>query len=204
VALERGQDWGERGPLPADGVVVRADAEARHVVEQARRRGVEPPALGLIGGDLAATLGATGDEARLHREDATRVRVDLGSALLDGHLHWFVAHLVARRTWWRGRVLAAMNADAVGPLRVAPRAHPGDGLLDVVDGDPRLSDRFEARRRLRSGDHLPHPDISVSRVSAVQLDFDPPLRVWLDGEPMGPVHTASLRVEPAALLVVVG
>jgi diacylglycerol kinase family enzyme len=204
VPFERGEDWGEQGPLPAEGVVVSTDAEARRVVEDARRRGEDPPPLGLLGGDLAATLGATGAEARLHRHDATRVRVDVGSVLLDGRLHWFVAHLVARRSWWRGRIVAAMNADAIGRLRVAPRAHPGDGRLDLVDADPPVLQRLEARRRLRTGDHVPHPDISIRPVEAVQLDLDPPLRVWLDGEALGPARALSIRVEPAGLIVVVG
>jgi hypothetical protein len=203
VGLARGEDWGDAGALPPDGVVVRSDAEAREVVERARRTGDEPPPLGLLGGDLARSLGAPGDEARLHRDDATRLRIDVGSVLIDGRLHWFVAHLVARRSWWRGRLVAAMNAEAVGSLRVAPRAHPGDGLLDVVDADPPLRDRFEARRRLRTGDHVPHPDISITRTPAAQFDLDPPLRVWLDGQPEGTAHTLSISIEPAALLVVV-
>ena len=41
--------------------------------------------------------------------------------------------------WWRGRVVAAMNAEFLGPWDVAPRAHPGDGLLDVLDVSPAMS-----------------------------------------------------------------
>lgn len=205
VTIERGSDWGEAGTLPDGGVLVRSDAEARHVVEAAWRAGERPPPLGLLGGDLARTLGATGDDARLRSSDARQLPVDIGSVLLDGRQFWFVAHLVARRSWWRGRVVAAMNAQYRGDCDVAPRAHPGDGRLDLVDVDPGfgLADRVKAARRLRHGLHVPHPCIGQARVTAWQQRFDPPLRVWLDGEAMGSVRDVSLRVEPDALTVVV-
>jgi hypothetical protein len=203
VTVERGQDWGEAGPLPAGGVLVRSDAEARAVVESARRAGEPPPPLGLLGGDLCRTLGGTGDAARLQSDEARRVPIDLGAVLADGRLHWFVAHLVARHGWWRGRVLAAMNAEWHGPWDVAPRAHPNDGLLDVLDADLPFGDRVMARSRLHTGTHVPHPGITQRRVAAVQFDLAPPLDVWLDGEAIGRARTLSIRIESDALLCVV-
>jgi hypothetical protein len=205
MTVRRGEDWGEAGSLGSDGVVVRSDAEARAVVDAARRSGDPPPMLGLLDGDLARTVGATGDEAHLRSPGARRLPVDLGSVLLDGRQFWFVAHLVARRSWWRGRLVAAMNAEYLGAWDVAPRAHPGDGRLDVVDVDPRfgLGDRIKARRRLGHGGHVPHPRIAEHRVAAWHDTFRPPLDVWLDGVPMGRVTNLSLRVEPDALTVVV-
>jgi diacylglycerol kinase family enzyme len=186
-------------------VVVRTDAEARAVVEDARRAGAAVPELGLLGGDLCRTLGGTGDAGRLRSGDGVRIAVDLGAALVDGRLHWFVAHLVARRSWWRGRVVAVMNAEYLGGWDVAPRAHPGDGLLDVVDALPALTvgDRWKARTRLPSGTHLPHPSISERRVAAIQFDLSPPLSIWLDGELLAPAHALSVRVEPDAVVCVV-
>ena len=75
----------------------------------------------------------------------------------------------------------------------------------MVDVSPAmtLTQRWQARRRLRSGTHLPHPAIDVDRVGAWQTTFDPPLRVWLDGTPVGEVRNLSVRVEPDALLLVV-
>jgi hypothetical protein len=205
VPVRRGEDWGALGPLPEGGVVVRSDAEARAVVTAARRAGAPVPALGLLGGDLCRTMGGTGDEARLRSDRAARVPVDLGAVLVDGRLHWFVAHLVARRGWWRGRLVAAMNAEFLGLWDVSPRAHPGDGRLDVVDvaADMPVGDRWQARSRLRSGTHVPHPNITERRVTAVQIDLDRPTPVHLDGELVGEARTLSIRVEPAALLCVV-
>jgi hypothetical protein len=205
VTVRKGEAWGEAAGLPPGGVVVASDAEARAVVEAARRAGDPVPALGLVGGDLCRTLGGRADRARIEGGGGTRVPVDLGSVLIDGRHHWFVAHLVARRSWWRGRVVAAMNAEFLGPWDVAPRAHPGDGLLDVVDAAASLplTDRWRARRRLPAGAHLPHPAIAVSRRPAVQIDLDAPTPVWLDGEQVGEARHLSVRLEPDALVCVV-
>jgi hypothetical protein len=205
VTIRKGEAWGEAGGLPADGVVVRSDAEARAVATTARRAGRPVPTLGLLGGDLCRTLGGRGDEARLRSGEAARVPADLGSVLVDGVQHWFVAHLVARRSWWWGRIVAAMNAEFLGGWDVAPRAHPGDGLLDVVDVAAAMSlgDRLRARRRLPSGGHVPHPAIAVVRRSAVQVDFDRTTPVWLDGERVDDARRLSIRIERDALVCVV-
>lgn len=202
MPIRKGEPWGEPGPLPPDGVVVRSDAEARAVVTAARRANEPVPPLGLLGGDLCTAVGGTGDEARL-RDGGTVLPIDLGVVLVDGRLHFFVAHLVARRSWWRGRVLAAMNAQHLGAWDVAPRGHPNDGKLDVLDADLSLGDRWKARARLRTGSHVPHPGITERHVAALQVDLAEGTRVWLDGEPLGAARSLAIRVEPDALTCVV-
>ena len=202
MPIRKGEPWGEPGVLPADGIIVRSDAEARQVVTTARRTGEPIPPLGLLGGDLCKAVGGTGDEARL-REGGTVLPIDLGAVLVDGRLHWFVAHLVARRGWWRGRVVAAMNAQHLGAWDVAPRGHPNDGKLDVLDADLPLGERWKARSRLRTGAHVPHPGITERHVAALQVDLADGMQVWLDGEPLGAARSLAIRIEPDALVCVV-
>jgi hypothetical protein len=203
MTIRKDAAWGEPGPLPAHGVVVRSDREAREIVTAARRAGEPIPPLGLLGGDLCRTLGGRGDEGRLRSDEAMSFPVDLGSVLLDGRLHWFVAHLVARRSWWFGRVVVAMNAQFLGRWDVAPKSHPNDGRLDLLDGDLALGQRLQARVRLRSGTHVPHPGIEERRVAAVQIELARPTAVELDGDPVGTARQLSLRLEPDALRCVV-
>jgi hypothetical protein len=203
VIIAKGRPWGEPGPLPAGGVVVRSDAEARAVVAAARREMRPVPALGLVGGDLCRTLGGTGDERRLRSSEGMRFPVDLGEALLDGTLHPFVAHLVARGPGWLGRVVVAMNAEWLGPWDLGPRSHPNDGLLDTYDARIPLGDLLKVRARLPTGTHLPHPAIRERRTRALQVELDRPTPVRLDGERVGSARLLSLRVEPDALTVVV-
>lgn len=203
MTIRKGEAWGEPGPLPPHGVLVRTDAEARSVVTAARRANEPIPPLGLLGGDLCRTLGGTGDEARLRSDAAIRLPVDLGAVLVDGRLHWFVAHLVAARGWWRGRVVAAMNAQYLGAWNVAPRGHPNDGRLDTFDAHLTFSERLQVRSRLEAGMHLPHPNIDEQHVRSLQLDLARPTPVRLDGELVGTASTLSIRLEPDALVCVV-
>lgn len=202
MTITKGQPYGEPGPLPEGGVVVRSDGEARAVVEQARRRGEPIPALGLLAGDLCRTLGGPGDEGRLHSPDAVRFRVDLGEALVDGVPRWFVAHVVARSRTWR-RCFVAMNAQWRGSWNLGPRAHPNDGLLDTYEARLTARDLMLVHRRLHHGTHLPHPAIAERRAGGVQIDLGRSLALELDGQRAGRVRILSVRVEPDALTVVV-
>lgn len=197
-----GVDWGTPGEVPAGALTVGSDVAAAKIVAEARRAGRAIPPMVLTGGDLARTLGvATAGAPPVPGTAGTRVAADVGAALVDGRLHWFVAHLVARRSWWRGRLLVAANASFVGRWNAAPRSHPGDGRLDVFDADPPLRVRLAARRRLPSGTHVPHPLITQRRTAASQYDLDPALDVYLDGVSLGRARTLSLRVEAGALEV---
>ncbi|MGI8663578.1 MAG: hypothetical protein ACR2LQ_10260 [Acidimicrobiales bacterium] len=202
MTIRRGEAWGEHRALPDDGVVVRSDAEARHVVERARRAGEAVPTLGLLGGDLCRTLGGTGDADRLRTADALAVAVDVGAVLIDGRLHWFVAHMVARHGWLRGPIHAAMNAQFLGSWDVAPRSHPNDGVLDTLVVTMGMGERLKARRRVRTGTHVPHPGIEERRPAAVQWDLGG-AGVWLDGERVGRAKSVSVRIEPDAITCVV-
>lgn len=202
MTIEKGKAWGSPGRLPRDGVVVRSDAEARAVLEDARREGRPFPTLGLLGGDLCRTLGGTGDADRLRSPEAVTFPVDLGEALVDGRLHLFVAHLVARDRLWR-HCFVAMNAQWLGEWNLGPRAHPGDAKLDTYQCDLTLSDLPKVRARLHHGAHLPHPRITERRRSAVHVELDRPLAVSVDGTPVGTARNLLVRVEPDALTVVV-
>lgn len=203
MTIEKGQPWGTPGPLADDGLLVTRDADARAAATEARRSGGRLPMLGLLAGDLARTVGGRGDVERLRSPEAVQLPVDLCAVLLDGRQHWFVAHLVARRSWWRGRVVAVMNAQWIGRWDVAPKSHPNDGLVDVLDGDLSLDDRWKARSRLPTGTHVPHPGIAQRRVAALDLDLGRPTPIWLDGDRVAEARHVLVRVEPDALTCVV-
>ncbi len=205
MTIRKGEPWGTPGGLPDGGLVVGSDAELARVVAGCRSSGRPVPPIGVTGGDLCRTVGGRGDETRVRSAEGMRLPVDVGVAVIDGVEHVFVAHLVARRSWWRGRVVAVMNAQFLGRWDVAPRSHPNDGRLDVLDVDPAmaLGQRWQARTRLASGSHVPHPAITERRVAGWETRFDPPLRVWLDGRPAGRCRSLAVRCEPDALVVVV-
>lgn len=202
MSVEKGADWGERGRPPDDLVIFDDSASAGHALGEARRAQRPLPAIGLRGGDLVRTLGGPTAPDIREAETALHVTIDLGAVLADGRLLWFLDHLVARRSWLRGRVLVAANAAFLGPWNIAPRAHPGDGKLDILEtATMSAGDRWRARRRLPAGTHVPHPDIAVRRSAAAQYDFDTPTPLWLDGRRTGEVSSLSIRLEPDAVHV---
>jgi diacylglycerol kinase family enzyme len=98
-----------------------------------------------------------------------------------------------------------MNGQFIDRFDVTPRAHPNDGRVDVltVAETMTLRDRWRARGRLPSGTHVPHPAITVRQVSSIELSFDAPMRIVVDGVPAGESRTLRLEVEPDALTVCV-
>lgn len=203
MTIRKGEAWGWIEPLPAQrAVVVHSDTEARTAIEAARHAGDPYPTLGLLGGDLGRTLAAGTDEARLRSASAMTFPLDLGQVLIDGRLHLFIAHLVARNRLWT-RAVAAMNAQWFGDWNLGPKAHPNDGLLDTFDARLPLGDLWKVRRRLPTGTHLPHPAIKQRRTAAITFELDRALPVWLDGEQVDEGRTLAVRLEPDALRVVV-
>ena len=178
------------------------DAELGALVSDAIRSGQQRPVIRVTGGDLFRTLGG---QANLERTDGAQLElpIDLARCLLDGVEYLFVSHLVARRRFWSGRFVAVMNAEWLGSLDLGVRSHPGDGILDITEGRLSLRDRFVARRRARTGTHLPHPGLRTSRTAAYETTFDPPVAVRLDGVPCGRVRTMTIHVEPDAFVVLI-
>ena len=202
MGVARGEDWGVVGPVPDDALTASSDGELADLLpgilrERPDAGSLPGPIVALRDGDLCRTLGGRG-RARPGGE-ATLVDVDVGEALLDGRLHRFVAHLVVRPNRHPGRWWVAANAAHRGGWNVAPRAHPGDGLLDVLDASVPLGEVPAAWRRLGRGVHVPHPAIRQERTEAIQITFDRPALVQVDGRPAGRVSDLSIRVRPGAL-----
>jgi len=197
MGVVRGEDWGALGQVPDDAPTASSDAALSALLAD-----LSPGAVVVLtGGDLCRTLGGRG---RAHPGgEATLVDVDVGEALVDGRLHRFVAHLVVRPSRHPGRWWLAANAAHRGRWNVAPRAHPGDGLLDVMDVSLAAGDVVAAWRRLGRGMHVPHPAIRQERTSAVQVSFTGSSRAWVDGRSLGRVGDLSLRIRSAALRVAV-
>lgn len=190
--------------LPTGGIAIQSDQQARQVIETARREQQPIPTMGLLAGDLCRTVGGPGRVERLHSSDAVTLPMDLVEVQLDGEIHYFVAHLVARDRWWWGRLVAIMNAQWLKKWDVAPKSHPNDGLLDLFDASSMsFDDRVKARSRLPTGTHVPHPSIAQKRSAEIDLAFHQPIKVWLDGELVGRFSRIVAVVEADAWQAVV-
>ncbi len=128
------------------------------------------------------------------RQDPMAFDVDLVLVTLDdGPPKPMMAHLVVAPTV-TGRVLAVMNTPCWRQYRLAPRAHPNDGLVDVVIGQIKPSQWWEGLRRAKTGTHLPHPGLRSKRTSSWAHRFDRRRRVWIDGRSAGLTRTLKIEV----------
>ncbi|MEK7423393.1 MAG: hypothetical protein AAB131_06070 [Actinomycetota bacterium] len=204
MPISKGEPWGDVGPLPPDAQLVRSNRELWELIGRLRAEQRSLPPVALLGGDLMRSVGGSGDASRL-AGDVARMPIDIARVEADGQRAWFAAHLVARRSWWAGSLVAVMNAEHHGRWDVAPRAHPNDGRLDVVSVSEAMSvrDRGRARSRLRRGAHVPHPSIEIRQREEYEATFQRPTRIWLDGVSWITTRSMRVTVEPDALVVCV-
>ena len=206
MTIRKGEPWGTVVPVPPELPVFDNERQAANLVERALGSGSpETVSVGLREGDMARTMG--GGTAQRFLGEVVCAPVDVLRVTLDGVVHHALAHVVLRRAGWlgwsQGRVVMAMNAQYFGHFDVAPRSHPNDGRVDVVDVSPAMSvrARLQARQRARSGTHLPHPDIAVSSVPRWQVSVERPLRCWIDGREVGTGRSIEIVVLADALQV---
>ena len=189
MTIRAGVEWGRPAP---DGIIA---TPAIGDAELARRVAAgEHGPFTLAGGDLHRSLGSPRSNHTIVSIDALAVRLD------DRPEAVAVAHVIARRGWWRGSLAAVCNVDYVGAWNVAPRAHPNDGRADVIEVAATMTARarWQAWRRLPQGTHVPHPDIATRSVRTVELRWHAPMSVWLDGIDSGRAHTMTVTVRPDA------
>jgi YegS/Rv2252/BmrU family lipid kinase len=72
-----------------------------------------------------------------------------------------------------------------GGTKIAPRAEPGDGRLDVVlVGDVSRMDFLALLPDLRAGTHIESPNVLYLRARTIDVDAPEPFPVNADGEPL--------------------
>jgi YegS/Rv2252/BmrU family lipid kinase len=89
-----------------------------------------------------------------------------------------------------------------GNMMLAPNADTGDGLIEIVRWS---ADRFDFIRnfpKCYDGSHIHHPLIWTGQARKIELDYDEPIDIMIDGEVMT-VRMESLEVLPSALNVMV-
>lgn len=203
MTIGPGTAWSAPGLLPADAPVFASDGALSAALATARRNDSEIPIVGLTGGTLWTTIGGPSADGRLHTGEARHYPVDVGILMADHVTHVFVGSVVARGRLAHDAV-AVMNTPFFGRLRIAPRAHPGDALLDIIEGESLTFD--DLRRiapRLRHGTHLPHPKLRERRVAHATWTFSRPRMLTVDQRRLGRVTELSVHLEPDALTVVV-
>ncbi len=72
-----------------------------------------------------------------------------------------------------------------GGMKIAPKAAPTDGLLDIQVEHARKRESVAILPKVYKGQHLPHPDILEAKRVRCSITADRPLPVEADGELLG-------------------
>ena len=72
-----------------------------------------------------------------------------------------------------------------GGMKIAPKAAPTDGLLDVQVEHARKREAVTIMPKIFKGEHLPHPDIEEFKRVRCSIEADRPLLIEADGEVLG-------------------
>lgn len=204
MTIQKGQPWGQRIVVPLETRDVESDADLAagsrsdiHIVSA---------------GDVHCSLGSPskpvpGDQRALVQVDALRCEVEspgaariilAASSVRIGH--WYA------RPWTRRRHVVVTNTGIVDGLNIAPRAHPNDGSAHMVAIAESMGarQRFLARRRAATGDHVPHPSITIHKSSRFELlRAHPRERLTIDGLDAGSWDRVTITVEPDCWQVIV-
>lgn len=195
MTIGKGEPWGSAVARPDGLRICSSDRDLARAVAA----GATDP-LSVSAGDLHRSLGSPPVRA-----EVLALPVDVLEVDVDGEDHLAIAHVVLRRSWWRGPIVAALNVDHLGPWNAAPRAHPNDGRFDVLEVDPAMTtrQRWQARTRLPNGTHVPHPSIATRTATDGTWTFERPVGVWLDGERVATASIVTIRIRPDAVTILV-
>jgi hypothetical protein len=213
-----GVAWGAPCADAPDVVVHGDDVALARAVSEARAEGIVP----LIAwrpdadSDLARAVGANTGSSGSHHAlplDAIELRsAELGAPVVAVNVVIVGVAPDRARPWTRGAVRAdgttgwgavVATGQFSGGLDLVPRGHPGDGRLELQVYAVPGAQRSELRRRLRTGTHVPHPQIRQRAVTEVVVDTTRAVSLTVDGQTLGRVRTVVCTVLPSAYRLLV-
>jgi YegS/Rv2252/BmrU family lipid kinase len=106
----------------------------------------------------------------MRKHKAAQVKVDLVDRTYEGYMN----NLVVANGQFFG-----------GGMKIAPKAAPTDGLLDIQIEHARKREAIAMMPKVFKGEHVPHPDIVEAKRVKVSIESDRPLRIEADGEVLG-------------------
>lgn len=106
----------------------------------------------------------------MRKHKAAQVKVDLVDRVYEGPMN----NLVVANGQFFG-----------GGMKIAPKAAPTDGLLDVQIEHARKRDAIAMMPKVYKGAHLPHPQVKEAKRVRCSIESERPLLIEADGEVLG-------------------
>ena len=97
-----------------------------------------------------------------------------------------VVDLVDRKYEGKMNNLVVANGQFFGGgMKIAPKAAPTDGILDIQIEHARKREAIAIMPKVYKGEHVPHPDIFEAKRVRVSIESNPPFLIEADGEVLG-------------------
>jgi len=212
MTIEKGKEWGYRGPCPQNLFFAKDDADLVKLWQH------DPSAVFvMLSGDLHTSLGhptwnqpdVSGEliEVQFLPVDIFRVVVKRNASTNDSITEMYALSSVEIGSWLtRGRYVCVSNCGFIGDYNIAPRAHPNDGEMDVVTVSKSIDwrQRLQARSRAKLGNHVPHLQIAMERgTSHSWTKASSRERLYVDGFEVKDWRAVDVHVLADACTVVV-
>ena len=158
--------------------------------------------IGLQGGDLYKSLGGSGMVDLEANGSTIGLKLDLGQLIVEESNYLFASYCKLLKPIKPWSTVWIINSPIIGQRRIAPKSHPGDGWLDVVEFSVPFRQSLKAYKRSSSGDHLPHPQITTSKKRTITINSKRKRGVVIDGKRIGFRKEISISIIPHAIGVV--
>ncbi|OUV00551.1 MAG: hypothetical protein CBC37_04545 [Acidimicrobiaceae bacterium TMED77] len=192
------QTWSKTIPRPHDLKIANSDKQIAEYYEAGE------PVIGITGGNVFTSLGGNTTLSYPATSTVTSCSIDIGCVTAGDSSFYFASSLLILNLFRPWASSGITNTQIVNGYRYAPNAHPGDGFMEEVESKLIMRQALIARKKIVSGDHLPHPQLRVRKGRTFTYDFFKAKRLILDSKSIGRHQGFSVEVFPHAIQVIVG
>jgi len=160
--------------------------------------------IGVIGGNLFTSLGGNSTLDYPENSTVTLCSIDIGCLSIRRDCFYFASSLLILNSLRPWASTGIVNTQVNNGYRYAPKAHPGDGFMEEIESNLDIRQAVIARKKMISGDHLPHPQLRLKTGRVFTYDFAKAKKLILDRKSIGRHKAFSVEVFPHAIQVIVG
>ena len=160
--------------------------------------------IGITGGNLFTSLGGNSTLDYPANPTVIACSIDIGCVSIGDDSFYFASTLLILELLRPWASTGIANTQVSNGNRYAPKAHPGDGFMEEIESNLHMKQAIIARKKLKTGDHLPHPQLRLKKGRAFNYDFTKAKRIILDNKSIGRHKAFSVKVIPHAIQVILG
>ena len=204
MTIKRGDAWGQVEKTPHNLRWCETDRDADDYLTNQILTGSPVENIAIRKSNVGREVGLSGatsgrDTMLMTKFDVVRVQYELVDRTTK--TEFFLGHALLRKSLIRGEVTGVFNTSFIKNFNCAPRSHPNDGKLDILQVDESMSlrQRLAARRLMKLGAHLPHPKIRYFQTNQHTTQNITGVNLFVDSKLLGCVNQCEFESIPDAV-----